>query len=230
MGREIADMNISIYEDMQYLVRYPKDYREGDKCPVILFLHGAGTRGDDINRLVGNPFFKLIAEHDDFPFVVVAPLCHSETWFDHFQTLKRFVTMIAEREFADSDRIYLMGASMGGYATWQLAISMPKAFAAAVPICGGGMYWDAGRLKNLPIWAFHGDIDPTVLTEESVKMVEAVNRKGGNAKLTVYPDTKHDSWTATYQNPEVFAWLLSHTRHQEENATDNGYADAKKFG
>ena len=172
----------------------------------------------------------MTAEHADFPFVVVAPQCHSETWFDLFETLKRFVTVVQGSEFADSERLYLMGASMGGYATWQLGISMPEAFAAAVPICGGGMYWDAGRLKKLPIWAFHGDSDSTVLTEESVKMVNAVNKRGGNARLTIYPDTKHDSWTATYQNPEVFAWLLSHTRAQKENETDSSYADVHKFG
>lgn len=223
-------MDFLMFEQMQYLVRYPENYRAGEKYPVILFLHGAGTRGNNINALANNLFFKLTAQHEAFPFVCVAPLCHSETWFDQFETLKHFATMIQHAEFTDPDRIYLMGASMGGYGTWQLAISMPEVFAAIAPICGGGMYWDAGRLKNIPVWAFHGDIDPTVFPEESVKMVEAVNKRGGNAKLTVYPNTKHDSWTATYQNPEVFAWLLSHRRPHVETEQDNSYADVKKFG
>jgi predicted peptidase len=107
---------------------------------------------------------------------------------------------------------------------------MPEMFAAAVPICGGGMYWDAGRLKHVPIWAFHGDSDKTVLTEESVKMVNAVNKKGGDAKLTIYPETGHDAWTATYKNADVFAWMLSHTRWQANTETDSGFADAKRFG
>jgi len=140
------------------------------------------------------------------------------------------VEMVQKAEYTDPDRIYLTGNSMGGYGSWQLAISMPEVFAAMVPVCGGGMYWDAGRLKNLPIWAFHGDIDPTVFTEESVKMVEAVNKRGGNAKLTIYPNTKHDSWTATYSNPEVFAWMLTHSRPHAETEADNSYADVKKFG
>lgn len=223
-------MDFLNFEGMKYIVRYPEGYREGEKYPVILFLHGAGTRGDDIHKLEGNPFFTLIAQHATFPFVVVAPQCHGETWFDHFETLKRLVALIQNAAYTDPDRIYVMGASMGGYATWQLAISMPEPFAAIVPICGGGMYWDAGRLKKIPIWAFHGDSDPTVLTEESVKMVEAVNRRGGNAKLTVYPDTKHDAWTATYQNREVFEWLLNHSRYSEGTKSENNYADAKKFG
>ena len=223
-------MDFLTFENLQYLVRYPANYREGEKYPVILFLHGAGTRGNDINLLAGNCFFQLTAAHEDFPFVCVAPQCHKETWFDHFETLARFAKMVAESNFADPARLYLMGASMGGYATWQLAISMPEVFAAAIPICGGGMYWDAGRLKNLPIRAFHGDSDPTVLTEESVKMVNAVNKRGGNAKLTIYPNTKHDAWTATYSNPEVFAWLLSNRRGESETAKDNSYADVKRFG
>ena len=123
-----------------------------------------------------------------------------------------------------------MGASMGGYAVWQLAMSMPEYFAAIVPICGGGMYWNAGRLIHVPVWAFHGAKDATVLLEESVKMVEAVNKKGGNAKLTIYPNTKHDSWTATYSNYEVFQWLLTHRRPHAEAEADNSYADVKKFG
>ena len=223
-------MEFLMFEGMQYIIRRPEGYREGEKYPVLLFLHGAGTRGRDIRVLENNPFFKLTAQHADLPFVTVAPLCHSETWFDLFETLKRLVAMIQAADFADPDRIYLMGASMGGYGTWQLAISMPEAFAAIVPICGGGMYWDAGRLKKVPVWAFHGDSDPTVFPEESVKMVNAVNKRGGSAKLTVYPDTKHDAWTATYQNREVFEWLLSHCRYSEGAKSDNSYADAKKFG
>ena len=129
-------MDSLIFEGMKYLVRYPEGYCEGEKYPVILFLHGAGTRGNDIRMLEGNPFFKWIAQHDAFPFVIVAPQCHGETWFDHFETLKRLVAMIQNAAYTDPDRIYVMGASMGGYATWQLAISMPDAFAAAVPSAG----------------------------------------------------------------------------------------------
>ena len=92
------------------------------------------------------------------------------------------------------------------------------------------MYWDAGRLKKIPVWAFHGDIDPTVFPEESVKMVEAVNKKGGCAKLTLYPDTKHDSWTPTFNNAEVFTWLLAQRRYRAEAEADQSYADVKKFG
>ena len=88
-------------------------------------------------------------------------------------------------------------------------MSRPDLFAAIIPICGGGMYWNAARLKNVPVRAFHGKRDSTVCIEESEKMVEAVRRAGGDAQLTVYPENGHDAWTDTYQNPDVFAWLLT---------------------
>ena len=90
--------------------------------------------------------------------------------------------------------------------------ALPEAFAAIVPVCGGGMYWDARRLKETPVWAFHGAQDKTVLPEESLHMVEKVNAFGGNAKLTLYPNNAHDAWTDTYSNPEVYAWLLEHIK------------------
>jgi predicted peptidase len=138
------------------------------------------------------------------------PLCHENTWFDMWEQLKEFILYTTTLPNVDKERIYLMGASMGGYATWAMAMSTPELFAAIVPICGGGMYWNAVRLVNVPIWAFHGAKDTTVLPEESKKMVDAVNRKGGTAKLTVYPENAHDAWNDTYRNPEVFEWLLSH--------------------
>ena len=122
--------------------------------------------------------------------------------------------------FVDRDRIYVMGASMGGYATWQLAMSMPECFAAIVPICGGGMYWNASMLVNVPVWAFHGAKDTTVFLEESVKMVEAVKRHGGDAKLTVYPENSHDAWSETYANPDVYSWLLQHSNKNKQKCSD----------
>ena len=214
---------------LKYVVRYPKGFAEGNRYPVLLFLHGAGTRGVDTRLLVGNPFFTLTQQHTDFPFISVAPLCSENTWFDLWDELKQLVRHIAALPFADADRLYVMGASMGGYATWQLAMSLPESFAAIVPICGGGMYWNAERLVNVPVWAFHGAKDTTVFLEESEKMVDAVNRCGGNAKLTVYPENDHNAWSDTYQNPAVFAWLLQQTNTHRRTHTD-GYDNAEIYG
>ena len=112
----------------------------------------------------------------------------------------------------DTRRIYLTGLSMGGYGTWATATRYPDRFAAIAPICGGGEVLLANLLKDTPIWAFHGDADTVVPLSKSQEMVEAVNRSGGNAKLTIYPGVNHDSWTQTYNNDALYEWFLSHSK------------------
>ena len=92
------------------------------------------------------------------------------------------------------------------------------------------MYWNAGRLKNVPVWAFHGKLDPTVLVEESEKMVNAVNKRGGCAKLTIYPENKHDAWNDTYSNPAVYEWLLLHQRSEAKELINEYSGNVKAFG
>ena len=219
-------IEVKEFETLKYIVRYPKGYIEGEKYPVVIYLHGAGSRGDSIEPSKNSVFMNYTEE---YPFVSIAPQCDAETWFDVFEQLKRLVMKVVCEKFADEERIYLTGASMGGYGTWQLAISMPEVFAAIVPICGGGMYWDAGRLKNVPVWAFHGEKDTVVFPEESKKMVDAVNRCKGNAKLTVFPENAHDAWTDTYSNPEVFEWLLAH-KNKNANELVNQFNNNEIYG
>lgn len=223
------DFEVKKFENLQYVVNYPDSYSAAKKYPVIIFLHGAGTRFTSTDHLMKNPYFEIIRSHGNFPFISVAPLCMENSWFDLFETLKRFAVYISNEDYADSSRIYLMGISMGGYGTWALAMSMPELFAAIVPVCGGGMYWNAATLANVPVWAFHGGKDITVFPEESQKMVDAVNKNGGNAKLTIYPENAHDSWSDTYRNYEVFRWLLSNT-NKNENAINDIYDDSKIYG
>lgn len=224
------EITVNACGKLQYLLRFPKDFLPNQTYPVILYLHGSGTRGKSAEEVVKTAAFQETAKHENFPFLYVAPLCPPDTtWFDWMHELKALVAEISALPYADTDRIYLLGASMGAYGTWQLAMSIPEVFAAIVPICGGGMYWNAKRLVNVPVWAFHGGKDTCVLTEESVKMVEAVNNAGGSAKLTIYPENKHDAWTDTYSNPEVFAWLLEHTNKNTQDTTSD-YTDAEKFG
>ncbi|MBQ3064148.1 MAG: prolyl oligopeptidase family serine peptidase [Clostridia bacterium] len=218
------------FEDMQYLIRYPKNYDSTKRYPVILFLHGAGTRSSDITVLKNNFFFKSSEKFLDLGFITVAPLCERETWCDHFETLARFTKTVFAAPDTDPARFYLTGNSMGGYGTWQLAISHPELFAAIVPVCGGGMYWDAGRLVNVPVWAFHGEKDSLVLPAESKIMVERVNQCGGNARLTLYPEAGHDAWTPTYTNREVYEWLLSHQNENAKTLVNEYAADAAAFG
>ena len=121
----------------------------------------------------------------------------------------------------DTNRIYLTGLSMGGYATWSLATKFPERFAAVAPICGGGDKLPTllmsrekkAALKTLGVWAFHGAKDTTVPLEESERMTNALMRAGGkDVKLTIYPDAGHDSWTQAYTEPELWKWFLAHRR------------------
>lgn len=216
---------------LRYLTRYPENFDPNKKYPTVLFLHGAGTIGNDLDKLAGNIFFKHV-EKLNLPCVIFAPQCNEgKVWFDLFERLEDFARTVLEFDFVDKDRYYVVGASMGGYATWQISMSLNDIFAAAIPICGGGIYWNAGRLKNTPVWAFHGENDPTVFCEESVKMVEGINKRGGNAKLTVYPNTGHDAWTPTYSNPEVWKWMLAQRLGQKEVPVGDAVnMDSKRFG
>ena len=215
---------------LRYLTFYPAGFEENRPQPVLFHLNGAGSRGKDIapclttqSVCVGPKVFP------EYPFVTVIPLCSEDTWFDLWEHLEALVRFIAAQPYTDRKRIYLTGGSMGGYATWQLAMSMPEYFAAIAPVCGGGMYWNARRIVNIPIWAFHGGKDPTVLPEESRKMVDAVNQRGGNARLTVYPENGHDAWTDTYSNPELYRWFLSHEKSKEPPQSDD-YNNPVLFG
>lgn len=182
------------------------------KLPLVIYIHGAGSRGKHLSEMKETGPLKELRNGRKLPAAVVAPQCHSETWFDLFEVLTEWIAGYRTRETVDPDRIYLTGVSMGAYAVWQLCISHPDWFAAAVPVCGGGMYWDAARLKDLPIWAFHGLLDKTVLPEESVKMVSAVNQGGGNAKLTVFGHDAHNAWDRAFASDELWDWLFRQKR------------------
>ena len=198
----------------KYLLFLPEGYgKEQKRWPLMLFLHGAGERGDDLNKVKVHGPPKIVDKQKDFPFIVVSPQCPEDDWWTtKTEVLINLLDDIITRYEVDTDRIYLTGLSMGGYGSWALASEYPDRFAAVVPICGGGNRIMSRTLKDMPIWAFHGAKDSVVPVEESKAVVEAINDRGGNAKLTIYPDANHDSWTETYDNPEVYDWLLKHSR------------------
>ena len=216
------------YKKLKYVLRKPADFKPNGKYPIIIFLHGAGGRGDDIDKIATNPFF-VESERFDNNAVVFAPQCYADSWFDIFEQLQEFIEYAINSEFCDRARVYMVGASMGGYATWQMAMSHPEWFAAIVPVCGGGMYWNAGRLKNVAVWAFHGDEDPVVYCEESRKMVDAVNKCGGDARLTVCCGVGHNSWINAYTCGEMYDWLLSKRVYGAAPEAD-GFDNSKQYG
>jgi predicted peptidase len=210
--------------NVTYLLFLPKGYdaKAEKRWPMILFLHGAGERGTDIWKVAVHGPPKNVSTHPDFPFIVVSPQCSEDQIWSR-EVLLKLLDEITAKYAVDTNRIYLTGLSMGGYGTWDLGLSYPDRFAAIVPICGGGQTISVllpGRdqgpaLKTLGVWAFHGGKDPVVPLEESQRMVDALKKAGAqDVKLTVYPEAGHDSWTETYNNPELYQWLLKHDRRK----------------
>lgn len=201
---------------MNYLLYLPKDYGQTDKAwPLILFLHGAGERGDNIELIKKHGLAKLAEEGREFEFIIVSPQCPQEDWWPSLtEDLMLLVEDISQKYRVDSKRMYITGLSMGGYGTWSMIIKYPEMFAAASPICGGGDTVLARfRLDKMPIWVFHGAKDSVVPLQKSEEMVEALKKAGNpEVKFTVYPEAAHDSWTQTYNNPELYQWFLKHQR------------------
>ena len=194
-----------------YLLFLPDDYETQDKCPTILFLHGAGEKGSNLEYVKRHGVPRIVEEQPDFPFIAVSPQCPQGQYW----SVPRLSTLLDEVESSyrvDPDRIYLTGISLGGFGTWRLAAAQPHRFAAIAPICGGGDATEACNLKDLPVWAFHGARDRIVPISASQEMVEALKACGGNVKFTVYSEAEHDSWTQTYNNPELFDWFRQHQR------------------
>jgi predicted peptidase len=153
-------------------------------------------------------------------FIVVSPQCPAGVWWDD-DAVGALVDEIVAAHKVDPSRLYLTGLSMGGYGTWSYAMRNPGRFAAIIPICGGGepslvrrmARAKKAELTSLGIWVFHGAKDTSVPLAESEQMVAALKTAGvTDLQFTVYPEAKHDSWTETYANPEIYAWLLQHRR------------------
>jgi predicted peptidase len=188
------------------------DRRGATRYPLLIFLHGSGESGEDIEKVkvYGPP--KLVASRSDFPFIVASPQARNRIERFDLVVLDAMLDELLEQLPIDPDRVYLTGLSMGGMWTYGWASLRPDRFAAIAPVCGDWDAADACRLKHIPVWAFHGAKDDVVPIDSDRAMVEAINACGGGARLTVYPDTGHDSWTAAYADPELYTWLLQQRR------------------
>jgi predicted peptidase len=210
-----AQLNTQVKVQMDYLLYLPKDYEKQESWPLLLFLHGAGERGSDLELVKKHGPPKLIAAGKDFPFIVVSPQCLKEKWWEPMD-LAALLDEIGSKYKVDADRVYVTGISMGGFGSWRLAAFAPHRFAAVAPICGGGETYWANQFVHLPVWAFHGAKDNAVPLERSQAMVDAIKKRGGDAKLTIYPEAGHDSWTETYDNPAFYEWLLAQKRSKKD--------------
>jgi predicted esterase len=202
--------NEQYIRSVNYLLYLPDGYREDTlkKWPLLLFLHGSGERGDDLEKVKTHGPPKLIGQGRKFPFIVVSPQARQGSGWsnaDLYALLKDF----KQKYRVDADRVYLTGLSMGGFGTWSLAIEYPGEFAAVVPICGGGDTTNIWKLRNTAVWCFHGAKDKNVPLDLSQKMISALRVYNPSAKFTIYPEAEHDSWTVTYNNDSLYQWLLS---------------------
>ena len=206
-----AQLNARVQVRLGYLLYLPSDYDKEKSWPLMLFLHGAGERGDDLELVKKHGPPKLIAAGKDFPFIVVSPQCPKGRWWEPME-LVALLDEISGKYKVDPDRIYVTGLSMGGFGSWRLAAYAPERLAAIAPICGGGETYWTKEFAHLPVWAFHGAKDTGVPLERSQAMVDALKRSGGEPKFTIYPDAGHDSWSAAYDDPELYKWLLAQKR------------------
>ncbi len=219
---EIAKETKSI--NKQFLLFTPKTYStdKSKPCPLIIFLHGMGERGEDLKLVKRHGPPKVVAKDKSLPFLIVSLQClkgkkgsgmfkGGKGWWQT-KDLNLVLKYLLKTLNVDKDRVYLTGLSMGGFGTWSWAAENPEHFAAIAPVCGGGNPMVGRKYGKLPIWAFHGDKDNVVPLRMSQAMVDAVVAAKGNAKLTVYPGVGHDSWNKAYNDKELYKWFLSHKR------------------
>ena len=215
-------MEEKIFEGLTYLISYPEGFQENKKYPLVIFLHGAGFRGETTERLRKNSsVHNLLKRQDARGYILLAPLCKRGTWSEWMMPLIHLVETYRGSSYIDETRVHLTGYSMGGYGTWTLAALYPNWFASAMPVCGGGIGGLAMNLVNLPIRTFHGLRDKIVDPIESLQMAKAVNQFGGHAELILFPEFEHNCWDAVYSDEKNYDWLLSFTAPQDKDPSED---------
>ncbi|NOU92778.1 phospholipase [Paenibacillus sp. LMG 31456] len=207
------DKEITKRLQLDYLLHLPAGYGESDhKWPLILFLHGRGERGSDLNLLKKYGIPKLVEEQDDFPFITVSPQCPDTTlWSQENELLHALLDDIIANYAVDENRIYVTGISMGGFGTWNVAAANPGRFAAIAPISSTGPTDKLHLLKDVPVWVSHGGKDTTVPVEQAEALIEAHRAVGGNPKLTIYPEGGHADLVCAFTEMELYEWFLKHS-------------------
>ena len=202
------------------LLFLPENVIEG--MPLLVYLHGAGERGTNIEHLYRHAIHQMIADGTDFPALVFCPQCPAQyVWNNIVKELKIEIDAVVSRNNIKKDRILLTGSSMGGFGTWEMGMTYPNFFAAIAPVAGGGLSFRAQNLKTTPVWAFHGTIDSIVPPVYSELMVNAVNQNNGNAKLTLLENFDHnDGIEYTYRKTDILEWLLKQRKTNFESVSE----------
>jgi predicted peptidase len=204
-----------MYKTMPYRLFIPPAYDKARQYPLIIWLHGAGSVGNDNLKQISGA--SLRGTHtwisrqvqEKYPAFVLAPQSRGGAWDADFPTVLEVLTSI-EKEFTiDTSRIYVAGQSMGGFGTWNFITERPDLFAAAIPLCGGGDPMRASVIAQIPIWAFHGEADPTVPVAASRDMIAAIRKAGGNPRYTEYKGVGHEVWFKAFQEKGLVEWLFA---------------------
>ena len=201
--------------ELEYLVYIPEGYHSNNEpYPLVLFLHGAGERGNDLDLLKIHGIPKMVNSGRNFPFITIAPQCPEEGYWDRPEYVLSLISLM-KNVMSDyriqPNQVYGTGLSMGGLGILATSIKEPDLFAAIVPVCGGADLKHIARLGQLPIWLFHGDKDDVIPVENSISIYQALKPINDGVLLTIYGGVYHDSWTETYENDDVYNWLLKHT-------------------
>lgn len=212
---------------LNYRIHIPSKMDSGQKYPLVILFHGAGERGGDNNKQLTHGARAILdySVKNNSPAIIVVPQCPggmqwvNTPWNADSHTMTpepaepmrlsiELLQQLIKEQPVDTKRLYVTGLSMGGFAVWDIIQRKPDAFAAAIPICGGGDVQCAKAIAKVPIWAFHGSADGAVKTQRSRDMIEALKKVDGKALYTEYEGVGHNSWTQTYEDPKVMKWMF----------------------
>ena len=213
--RTELNKEIKRQEKISYILDYPQNAK--GNVPLIVFLHGSGERGNDLQKVKAHGPFKyknLIKE----PVAILAPQCPENTWWDTV-TVYHLIKEIQSKYKIDDSRIYLTGLSMGGWGTLKLAMEHPEMFAAVVSVCAPTdrvMYANIHQYKNLNMKIFHGGLDEVVLPENAFNFYQKLHPINPTAELTIFTNDNHNSWDSTYSNPKLYEWMLSQKKSDKK--------------
>lgn len=212
-GKQVLqNFDMNDQNKLAYWIYLPEDYSADKKYPLVLFLHGMGERGENRDLVLFHGPPKLVKAGEKFPFILVSPQLSLDYKRWQVADLTKLLDDVEKNYAVDQDRVYVTGLSMGGMGTWALGIAHPERFAALAPICGGGDASLVEKLKDVPIWTFHGTADTAVPFSQSQAMVDTLKIAKGNIRFTIYEGVGHNSWSETYNNQELYQWLLKQRR------------------
>jgi predicted peptidase len=198
------------------LLYLPPAYDGLESFPLLLYLHGSGDRGNDLSLVEEHGLPRFLSDGGNYPTIVAAPQCRKDRYWQPDELLV-LIDFLEDKFSIDPDRIYVLGESMGGSGAWNLAQHSPNRFAAVVPLCGYGYPQTAESIGDLPIWAFHGKHDNIVPLEESERMVNAVAKAGGQARLTILKERGHDLRDLAWKHKALVNWMMSQRREDHHN-------------